>query len=54
MPFFLKWLPQIKELVCCVIGKVRDINSCAACILQMTVQGATQPSFHLLQDIAAA
>ena len=39
---FLKWLPQIKQSVCCVIGEVKAINICVACILQSTVHGATQ------------
>jgi len=52
---FLNWLPQIKQSVCCAIGKVKAINNCVACILQSTVHGATQPRFHLQlwQDIAA-
>jgi len=42
MACFLNWLPQIKQSVCCVIGEVKTINSCVACILQTTVHGATQ------------
>jgi len=42
MACFLNWLPQIKESVCCVIGEVKDINSCVGCILQSTVHGDTQ------------
>jgi len=29
---FLNCLPQIKQSVCCVIGEVKAINSCVACI----------------------
>ena len=44
-----------KESVCCVICEHRAFNSCDTCVLQTTVYGATQPSFHLrlMQDIAA-
>lgn len=55
MPYILKILPQMKESICCVIGEVKAVNHCTMCILQPTVHGATQLSFHLLlvQDIAA-
>jgi len=42
MACILNWLPQIKQSVCCVIGEVKAINSCVACILQTTVHGATR------------
>jgi hypothetical protein len=45
----------MKQSVCCAIAEHSAVNSCAACILQMTVNGATRPSFHLrlVQDIGA-
>jgi len=38
-----------------VIGEFGDVNSCTACILQNTVNRATQPNLHLrlMQDLAS-
>ena len=39
--------PNQTQSVFCTFDEHRAVNSCAACILQTTINGATWPSFHL-------